>query len=108
MKLINNDRFIQFLGLVKRAGKLIEGYNKCEDAIKRNKVHLIVLSLDASKNTIEKFSKYSEKYKVPVLQGYSKEALGNALGLEEIKIVGISDIKMVEKLISLWEQIEKI
>ena len=32
------NKFLQFLGLTKRAGKLLEGYNKCEDAMKRRGV----------------------------------------------------------------------
>lgn len=102
------DKFLQFLGLTKRAGKILQGYNKCEDAIKRNKVYLIVLSCDASENTIDKFLKYGEKYKVPVLQGYDKEELGSALGMEEIKILGVIDSKMSERLTCIYEDIKKI
>ena len=29
-----NSKFLQFLGLTKKAGKLREGYNKCEETIK--------------------------------------------------------------------------
>ena len=28
------DKFLNFLGLTKRAGKLLEGYNKCEEEMK--------------------------------------------------------------------------
>ena len=28
------NKFYQFLGLTKKSGNLIEGYNKCEEAIK--------------------------------------------------------------------------
>lgn len=102
------NKFLQFLGLTKRAGKLLEGYNKCEDAVKRRSVHLIILSLDASENTIDKFQKYADKYKVPVLQGYNKEELGSVLGLDEIKILAISDKKMSERLIYLWKENEEL
>lgn len=102
------NKFLQFLGLTKRAGKLLEGYNKCEDAVKRRKASLIILSTDASENTADKFFKYSDKYKVPILQGYSKEELGNVLGLEEIKILAISDKKMSKRLLSLWKENEEL
>jgi ribosomal protein L7Ae-like RNA K-turn-binding protein len=101
------DKFLQFLGLTKRAGKLLEGYNKCEDELKRNKIHLIILSLDASENTVDKFSTYSEKLKIPVIRFYYKEEIGSALGLQEIKVLGVSDKKMSKKLMELWQQIEK-
>jgi ribosomal protein L7Ae-like RNA K-turn-binding protein len=102
------DRFLQFLGLTKRAGKLLEGYNKCEDAVKRKNVHLIIMSLDASENTKDKFLKYRDKYGIQVLQGYNKEELGNVLGLEEIKILAICDKKMSERLLSLWRDKEEL
>lgn len=102
------NKFLQFLGLTKRAGKLLEGYNKCEDAVKRRSVYLIILSENASENTVDKFFKYSNKYKVPVLQGYSKEDLGSVLGLDEIKILAISDKKMSERLIYLWKENEEL
>ena len=102
------DKFLQFLGLTKRAGKLLEGYNKCEDAIRRNKIYLIILSLDASDNTVDKFMKYSEKYKVSILQVYDKEELGSALGMEEIKILGVTDSNMSERLTDIYKDIKKI
>lgn len=102
------DKFLQFLGLTKRAGKLLEGYNKCEDAIKRRKVRLIILSCDASENTTDKFLKYGEKYKIPVLREYDKEELGSALGMEEIKILGVIDSKMSERLACIYKDIKKI
>jgi ribosomal protein L7Ae-like RNA K-turn-binding protein len=102
------NKFFQFLGLTKRAGKTLEGYNKCEDAIKRRKIYLVIISEDASQNTISKFVSYGNKYEIPVLQGYSKEDLGNALGKEEIKILGVSDKKMSERLLVLWRELEKI
>ncbi len=99
------NKFFQFLGLTKRAGKLLAGYNKCEDALKRNKIYLIIISKDASENTISKFIGYGEKYKIPVLQGCNKEDLGSALGVDEIKILCISDKNMSEKLLVLWQEI---
>ncbi|AKN29470.1 ribosomal protein L7Ae family protein [Clostridium carboxidivorans P7] len=102
------NKFFQFLGLTKRAGKVLEGYNKCEDALKRRKAYLIIISEDASQNTVNKFLNYSEKYKIPVLQGYNKEDLGKALGMEQIKILGVSDKRMSERLLVLWKECEKI
>ncbi|NMM65693.1 50S ribosomal protein L7ae-like protein [Clostridium sp. P21] len=102
------NKFFQFLGLTKRAGKVLEGYNKCEDALKRGKISLVILSQDASQNTLSKFLNYSDKYKVPVLQGYNKQDLGKALGMEEIKVLGVSDKKMSERLLILWKECKEI
>lgn len=98
------DKFIQFLGLTKRAGKLIEGYNKCEEIIDRRKIHLIIISLDCSNNTKDKFINYCTKYNIPYIQHYSKEALGMALGRNEVNILGISDKKMSLQLLKLFNE----
>lgn len=98
------DKFLQFLSLTKKSGKLLEGYNKCEDAIKTGKLFLVILSNNCSENTKEKFIKYCIKYNVPFLQSYSKEDLGAPLGRSEINILGIADENMSAKLISLWNE----
>jgi ribosomal protein L7Ae-like RNA K-turn-binding protein len=98
------SKFLQFLGLTKRAGKLVEGYNMCEEAVKHGKGKLIILSQDCSKNTKDKFQNYSNNFKVTLIQGYSKEELGNILGREEINVLCVIDSKMGSKLLTLWNE----
>ncbi|MEY7999626.1 ribosomal L7Ae/L30e/S12e/Gadd45 family protein [Clostridium sp. Mt-5] len=103
------DKFLQFMGLTKRAGKLVEGYNICENIIKKNKLYFVIMSRDISKNTCKKFLNYSCSYNVPVIKTqYSKEQLGGAIGLKEINIIGISDNKMGKVLFELWKKNEKL
>jgi ribosomal protein L7Ae-like RNA K-turn-binding protein len=95
------DKFLQFLGLIKKSGKLIEGYNKCEDSIKKNILFLLILSVDCSTNTKDKFFKYCDTYNVPFIYAYTKEELGLPLGRDEISVLGITDENMSKKLLSL-------
>ncbi|MBP2031668.1 ribosomal protein L7Ae-like RNA K-turn-binding protein [Clostridium algifaecis] len=95
------NKFLQFLGLAKRAGKILEGYNKCETNVKNNKIYLIIVSEDASLNTLNKFLEYGNKYNINVIVRCSKEELGSAIGLKEIKVIGIIDKNMSEKLIDI-------
>lgn len=97
---MKND-FLQFLGLIKKAGKLIEGYNKCEDAIKKDILHLIIISNDCSENTKNKFINYCNKFNINYIRKYSKEELGNILGRKEINILGVTDKNMSDKLLKL-------
>lgn len=92
------------MGISKKAGFIIEGYNTCEELIKKRKIYLVILSKEASENTKKKFSNYSSRYKVPLISELPKEDMGRCLGLEEINIVGISDQKMAKQLIKLWEE----
>ncbi|AZV56310.1 ribosomal L7Ae/L30e/S12e/Gadd45 family protein [Clostridium sp. AWRP] len=103
------DKFLQFMGLIKRAGKLLEGYNKCEEAIRRNRVYFVIMSQDVSKNTWEKFLNYNDKYKVPVVKTiYTGEEIGSAIGSSEIKVVGVTDKNMSKALMNLLKKNEKL
>ena len=99
-----NNKFFQFLGLTKKAGKIIEGYNQCEEALSHRRGTLIILSQESSTNTKEKFQRLSVKNNIPVIEGVSNEVLGKCLGREEINVICINDKKMSDKLLSLWNE----
>lgn len=96
------NKFFQFLGLAKRAGKILEGYNKCEDGIKHGKVFLVLLSSSVSKNTLDKFRNYSIKFGIPVIDEIKEEEMSMAIGASTVKVLGISDKNMSNRLISIW------
>ncbi|GKX66309.1 ribosomal L7Ae/L30e/S12e/Gadd45 family protein [Inconstantimicrobium mannanitabidum] len=98
-----NNKFLQFLGLTKRTGKLIEGYNKCEEVIKKEKIDLIIFSNDISIKTKEKFVYYCEKLSIPYIQCFTKTELGEAIGRAEVNILSVTDINMAKKLLSHYE-----
>lgn len=101
-----NNKFLQFLGLAKRSGRLIEGYNNCEEIIKRSKVYLLIISTDASQNTKDKFKGYSIKYSVPFIEDYSEEELGISIGRTAINILCITDKNMADKLLELYDSMK--
>jgi ribosomal protein L7Ae-like RNA K-turn-binding protein len=96
------DSFLQFLALTKRAGKLLEGYNKSEEYIKLGKVYLCIVSKSISKNSHEKFVRLCENYKVKCICDYEKEVLGSVLGREEINVLSVIDASMSKKLIEIY------
>lgn len=100
------DSFLQFLGLTKRAGNLVEGYNKCEEIIKRKKVYLVILSMEVSTNTKEMFTRICKDKNIEIIQHYSNTELGEAVGRPEINVLCITDRHMGEKLISLHKVLE--
>lgn len=102
--MVLQNKFLQFLGLVKKAGKLIEGYNKCEELIKKGKISLLIMSLDCSMNTKEKFIRYCIDAHIPYIETFGKEELGLPIGREEISLLGVIDKKMSDKLLSLWNE----
>ena len=99
-----NNKFFQFLGLTKKAGKLIEGYNQCEEALSHRRGTLIILSEESSTNTKDKFKRFSDRNNIPLIEGVSNEILGKSLGRAEINVLCVSDKKMSDKLLSLWNE----
>ncbi|WP_055070963.1 50S ribosomal protein L7ae-like protein [Clostridium massiliamazoniense] len=94
------SKFLSFLGLAKRSGNTVDGYNKCEEIIGKKKIHLIIFSTDLSERSKDKFLKLCEKHNIPYIDGFSKEELGYSIGKTEINIVGIMDSNMAKKLLS--------
>lgn len=99
-----NDNFFKFLGIAKKSGNLIKGYNKCEEMIKKSCIILIILSKECSNNTKKKFENYCIKYNVHLIKDIPKEKISLALGESELNVVGIKDKNIGNKLISLHKE----
>lgn len=100
------NSFFKFLGIAKKAGKVIAGYNKCEEAAMKRKLYLIIISMEVSENTKSKFKSYSLKYNIPLIEECSREEMGSILGMSEINLIGISDKKIADQLMKLWQENE--
>ncbi|GAA0734993.1 ribosomal L7Ae/L30e/S12e/Gadd45 family protein [Clostridium oceanicum] len=95
------SKFFQFLGIVKKSGNLVEGYNKCEEHVVRNKVSLVILSGEASLNTQKKFTTKCKLNEIPLLKDYDSQRLSDVLGRESIKVLAVKDKNMANKLLEL-------
>jgi len=98
------DKFLQFLGIVKKSGNLVEGYNKCEEIIKSKKLFLLIISNNCSNNTKEKFIRLCTNSFLPYVEVYTSEELGAAIGRAEINILGITNNNMSDNLMLLLKK----
>ncbi|MDU1411576.1 MAG: ribosomal L7Ae/L30e/S12e/Gadd45 family protein [Clostridium sp.] len=98
------NKFLNFLGIAKKSGNLIEGYNNCEEEIKKKRVSLCILSADCSENTKKKFNKYCNDKNITIIDDLSSEAMGRAIGRDCINILTVKDEKMSKNLIKLWKE----
>ncbi len=99
-----NNKFFNFLGLAKRSGNLIEGYSKCDELRNKTRMHLFIISKDASESTKSKFIKHCNEKKIAYIEDFSKEDLGISIGKDEIKILAVKDKNMANKLLTLYEE----
>lgn len=99
------NKFSQFLGLAKRAGKLLEGYNKSEEGIRYKKVKLILLSDEISPKTLKKFTNLCEENNIQFISGINKDLFYALDAKKDVKIISVTDKEMSKKLVMLWNEV---
>ena len=89
------------LGLASKAGKLFSGEDVVRNAIRYNKIKLLIISQDASENTKKRFVNAAEYYKVPMKIWGDKEQLGSSIGKSNRSVVGIGDENFTNSIVTL-------
>ncbi len=90
------------LGLAQRAGKIVSGEQGVEVALRRRKVHCLIISKDSSLNTQDKYKSMAQKLDITWYLWGTKAELGLALGKSQRALVAIMDrgfAKAIEKKI---------
>lgn len=97
------QRCLNFLGIVKKAGKLKIGETLCNEYIKRGKVNLLIIAEDASKKNKEYFIKLCEENAINYLILGTKELLGRHIGKRDTAYIAITDYNMAKKVEELLQ-----
>lgn len=84
------DKWLNTLGLAKRAGKVING-EKLLDKIKERKVNLVIIASDCGDSNKKKYSDKCNFYGIKYYIKGSKEELSLAIGKANISTLGIVD-----------------
>lgn len=88
---MSEDKIYSFIGLARKAGKLALGEALTEQAVKRGKAELVIITRDASDNTKKKIETALFGKNIPVLQFGSKERLGHMLGKALFSVIAVTD-----------------
>ena len=80
------NKILNLLGLAKKARKLVLGTDTSVAMLKSNKLTLLVIATDASDSTYDKLEKKAYFY-----HKFTTEELSNALGVNQVKVIGITD-----------------
>lgn len=88
---MNDRRAASMLGIARRAGKVESGEYATEQALRRGRARLLILSADASDNTVKKFINMAEGHHVPVFRFRSKAELGHAIGTGDRSCLAVTD-----------------
>ena len=82
------DSVLKLLGLVYRAKKIVLGEEVLESI---KDVKLMLIASDTSDKSVERYLKKCHYYNIEYISKYSSDELSNALGKNNIKLIGIVD-----------------
>ena len=75
-------KVFSYMGLATRGRKLVSGEFSTENAVKSGSAYLVIVSDEASNNTVKKFTNMCKFYDVPIYFFGAKEEIGRAIGKE--------------------------
>ena len=100
---MENNGFLNMLGIAKRASLLSEGHDTCIACVKNGKARLCLVASDASDRLYEefRFSVAERGNKIPVVRvQYTLNDFGSALGYR-VAVVTVNDAGIADKLIKI-------
>ncbi len=100
---MNVNQWVSLLGLANRARKIISGEELSLKEIRSGKAKLVLLSKDASTNTVKKITDKCKSYDVPFRMIENREVLGHAIGKDARVVVAVLDGGFAKKLLTLLD-----
>ncbi|SDY70555.1 Ribosomal protein L7Ae [Evansella caseinilytica] len=100
---MTGNQWLNTLGLIQRAGKLISGEELVTKAIQKKKVFFVLVSEDASENTKKKILNKCDYYNIPCAVKGDRSSIGRAVGKEERVVIGVGDAGFAKMMRSLIE-----
>ena len=95
-----SDPVLSMVSIATKAGKVKSGEFSVEKCIKEGGASCVLISTDASSNTLKKFTDLCSYRDIPLFQYGSSEELGRACGKPFRMSLAISDIGLGEAVIS--------
>lgn len=86
-----------------RARKVCFGSDSVEEQIKRKKVNLVWIAVDASERTKNKFIQLCEQFQVPFLVEGEMEVLSKAIGKNNKAVLGIEEANIAKQIQRIYD-----
>ena len=97
----SDEKALAFLSICQRAGCISHGEFQCEKSIKSGKAKVLITALDASENTVKKFSDMASHKNIPQLRIGTRQELGKRIGKDLRSVITVNDRKMGLKISEL-------
>ena len=102
------ERAFGMIGLASRAGKVASGSDAVIGAIRGNKVELLIITRDISRNSLDKILKnLTGSKEIPCYSFGSSEELGYALGKPDRTVAAIMDKSFADGISAILENINE-
>lgn len=96
------ENLFNLIGLAMRAGKVISG-EELMDAIRKNKVSLVIVAEDASENTKKRYRDKCTYYGIESIVVSDSLKLNRAIGKVNRMAIGITDEGFKKSMMKCWK-----
>ncbi len=84
------------IGIAAKSGNVLSGEFSTEKAVKTGRAKLVIVSGEASPNTVKKFTNMTEFYGVPMYRFGTREELGGCIGKEFRASLAVIDERLAK------------
>ncbi len=99
---------LQTLSMAKRAGELVSGFTKVDEALRSRHTSVYVVASDSSENGREKLERLAHHQEIPVIDEWSSAELSHALGEQNINHVSLKAGGLAKNLVDLVEKLKAV
>ena len=92
------DKILSNLVLAKRAGATVLGLESVILGLQNNKIYYIFVASDAGNDAKKKVSNKAFYYDVEFSDKYTSDELSNAIGKNNVKVIGITNKELTKIL----------
>lgn len=101
---MNKQKIINLIGISVKARKVLTGTDCVVRALNSNKIHLVLLSSDASNNTKKKMFDKCTYYNINIDNTLSTDDLLKATGKDNLMVLGITDSMLALNIYNLLKE----
>lgn len=96
------QRILGLLGLVNHGKALVIG-DSVYYSLGLKKVHLVIVASDAGPNSAKKARDKTTFYNCTLISFATKDELGHAIGRNNVAVIGVTDIKIANRILTLMK-----
>jgi len=102
-----NDKIKSMLGIAKRGHYTYVGEDEIKFRLKKGKIRLIVISLECPINLDQEYEDLALQHNSTTIRIMTKKELGEAIGLNEVNAIGLSNSSIAHRIEQLQEEVEE-